>query len=144
MTQSGPTVVSSALAIDMAGSLVLGRRCRQPWVGGWLTPGGKVIDGESMEAAVGREFVEETGLDIILAGYVGDAGVYDLTDPSGRSWIVVYSHAFVCGGEVMVGVGTDIDWVGMFTRRAVQGLAQKHRIVGSSERALRRNGWIAS
>lgn len=144
MTQAGPTVVSTALAIDMAGSLVLGRRARQPWRGGWLTPGGKVNTGESMEAAVRREFVEETGLDIILAGYVGDAGVYDLKDPSGGSWVVVYSHAFVCGGELMVGVGTDVDRVGMFTRRAVQGLADHHRIVGASDRALRRNGWIAS
>jgi ADP-ribose pyrophosphatase YjhB (NUDIX family) len=75
-----------ALVHDTAGRLLLIRRGHAPHEGLWSVPGGRVEPGESLEAAVGREVLEETGLRVRVGAPVGQvripAGdqVYDVTD----------------------------------------------------------------
>ncbi|MDY6808859.1 MAG: NUDIX hydrolase [Actinomycetota bacterium] len=53
-----------AIVWDDADRLLLVQRAHPPQAGRWTVPGGKVEAGESLEAAVAREVLEETGLHI--------------------------------------------------------------------------------
>lgn len=58
-----------ALLIDPAGRIAL---VRHHYVGGWYLPGGGVDKGESSEAAIRRELLEEVGLaDVTVTGLLG-------------------------------------------------------------------------
>ena len=75
-----------AVVLDPAGRLLLVRRGHEPHAGLWSLPGGRVEDGETIEDAVRREVLEETGLSVRPRGVVGrvriPAGdvVYDVLD----------------------------------------------------------------
>jgi ADP-ribose pyrophosphatase YjhB (NUDIX family) len=51
-----------AVVVDRAGRVLLVRRGRPPSVGSWTLPGGRIEPGETPEAAVLREVLEETGV----------------------------------------------------------------------------------
>ncbi|MCK8614319.1 NUDIX hydrolase [Gordonia sp. C13] len=55
-------VAVGAVLTDDDGRVLLIQRRNPPQAGKWTVPGGKVEPGESIEAAVVREMVEETGL----------------------------------------------------------------------------------
>ena len=65
-----PLVGVGAVVVDGARVLVV-RRGRPPARGKWSLPGGLVDLGESVEAAIRREVLEECGLDVRLHGLVG-------------------------------------------------------------------------
>ncbi|MDQ6650169.1 MAG: NUDIX domain-containing protein [Actinomycetota bacterium] len=98
-----------ALVLDGAGRLLVIRRGRPPGVGLWSVPGGRVEDGESIDAAVAREVREETGLDVEVGPLVGrverpglGAEVYDIWDHT----------AVVTGGTLLAGDDADeVRWV---------------------------------
>jgi mutator protein MutT len=46
------------------GEVLLVRRGREPMAGQWSLPGGAVETGETLEACVARELLEETGLEV--------------------------------------------------------------------------------
>lgn len=80
-----------AVVHDAQGRLLLVLRGREPAVGLWSIPGGKVEPGESREAAVRREVLEETGLRVEVRAPVGvverptaDGGVFEIHDYSAR------------------------------------------------------------
>lgn len=63
------------------GSLLLVQRGRQPAIGRWSVPGGRVEAGETEADAVAREVAEETGLLVEVGPLVGEvvrAGVGDV------------------------------------------------------------------
>src|SRR3954469_11079883 len=69
MSPSGPeetqrVVCAGAVVRDAAGRLLLVRRGREPSIGLWSLPGGRVEPGETAEQAAAREVLEETGLDV--------------------------------------------------------------------------------
>jgi mutator protein MutT len=57
-----PRLAVGAVVLREDGAVLLVRRARPPAVGSWTLPGGKVEDGETAEAAIAREVLEETGL----------------------------------------------------------------------------------
>ena len=57
-----PIVGVGAVVLDGAGHVLLARRAHEPLKGEWSLPGGGVELGETLEAAVAREVLEETGL----------------------------------------------------------------------------------
>jgi 8-oxo-dGTP diphosphatase len=57
-----PFVGVGAVVFDSAGRVLLARRGHEPLIGQWSLPGGAVELGETLEAAVAREVLEETGL----------------------------------------------------------------------------------
>jgi len=76
-----------AIIRDDAGRLLLIRRGREPALGAWSLPGGRVEPGESDEEAVAREVAEETGLDVRVGALIGrleipapEGGVFDIGD----------------------------------------------------------------
>jgi 8-oxo-dGTP diphosphatase len=83
-----PPVVAcvGAVVLDARGRLLLIRRGHEPSRGLWSVPGGRVEPGESREAAVEREVLEETGLAVRVGAPVGRVRipgtgvVYDVVD----------------------------------------------------------------
>jgi ADP-ribose pyrophosphatase YjhB (NUDIX family) len=76
-----------ALVHDDEGRLLVVRRAREPGAGQWSVPGGRVEPGESDEAAVAREVLEETGLHVVVGMRVGTVQrpgpgrtIYDIRD----------------------------------------------------------------
>jgi 8-oxo-dGTP diphosphatase len=74
-----------AIAVSPAGELLLIRRANEPAQGQWSLPGGRVEPGESWEAAVIRELLEETGLVASIDGYVGEVR---RDAPDGRVYVI--------------------------------------------------------
>lgn len=63
-----PIDVAVGILIRENGDVLLGERPRgKPYAGYWEFPGGKVEPGESIEAALKREFMEELGIAILSA-----------------------------------------------------------------------------
>jgi 8-oxo-dGTP diphosphatase len=98
-----------AVVHDDEHRLLLVRRGRDPSAGRWSLPGGRVEAGESDGAAVRREVLEETGLDVVVGRLVGtverpgpDGVVYDIRD---------YACA-VMGGRLRAGDdASEVRWV---------------------------------
>lgn len=71
--------IVSCFVFDHDGNLLLLKRHRDDWGGGlWATPAGAIDPGETPESAVLREVLEETGLMLESAEYLG---MHDLTMP---------------------------------------------------------------
>ena len=70
MKVGGPELCAGAVAVDH-GLLLLVKRGTDPGKGLWSLPGGRVESGESVIAAVLREFKEETGLEGVCGSFVG-------------------------------------------------------------------------
>jgi 8-oxo-dGTP diphosphatase len=90
--------------LDSRGHLLMVRRRWAPAKGMWSLPGGRVEAGESLEQAVKREVLEETGL-VVTVGQVlgtveiaaGGGMVYDVTDYSAT--VVGDPTALVAGDD---------------------------------------------
>lgn len=61
---SRPIVGVGAVIIDDGGRVVLIKRRYEPLAGQWSLPGGTLDVGETLEAGVAREMLEETGLEV--------------------------------------------------------------------------------
>jgi 8-oxo-dGTP diphosphatase len=67
---TGPSVAVGAVAVQ-DDALLLVRRGRGPAAGEWSVPGGHVEMGETAHAAVVREVLEETALEVVVDGFLG-------------------------------------------------------------------------
>ena len=68
---ANPLPAVAALVVDAEGRLLLGRRAFEPDVGMWDTIGGFLEEGEDALAALHREVLEETGLEVSVTDFVG-------------------------------------------------------------------------
>jgi 8-oxo-dGTP diphosphatase len=67
---SAPEVAVGAVCTH-GGALLMVRRGRGPAAGEWSVPGGRVEWGETLHEAVVRETLEETGLEVVVDGFLG-------------------------------------------------------------------------
>ncbi|HET7221268.1 MAG TPA: NUDIX hydrolase [Vicinamibacterales bacterium] len=113
----GAAVFASAADAQQAGwtghapelGVILVRRATEPLKGRWSLPGGAVEAGETLEAAIRREVLEETGLDVRVGSVVD---VFDriLLDADGRAEYHFVLIDYVCrvrGGTLCA--GSDVD-----------------------------------
>lgn len=63
-----PAVAAIVLRGD---AILLMKRGKEPGIGKWSIPGGSVELGETLEEALKREVMEETGLDIEIGDFAG-------------------------------------------------------------------------
>lgn len=84
MPEREPSRVACVGAIirDPSGRVLLILRANEPGRGLWSLPGGRIEPGESPEAAVVREVLEETGLEVRVDRLIGqvEIGRYDIVD----------------------------------------------------------------
>lgn len=122
-----PNLTVDAIVLDGQGRLLLVERGRDPYKGRFALPGGFVEYGETVESAVVRELLEETG---IRAKIVELFGVYSDPDrdPRGHTVTIVF-RLKVAGGELRA--GDDAAKARFFPLDGLPPLAFDHqRIVG--------------
>lgn len=130
-----------AVIVD-SNRVVLVRRGSEPLAGQWSLPGGAVETGETLEACVAREMVEETGLHVEVGPVVE---VFDriTRDDEGRvqyHYVLVDYLCWPAGGTLQA--GSDVDaaiWVPISTLGEYQ-LAEKATAVIRRAVALAADG----
>jgi colanic acid biosynthesis protein WcaH len=80
-------IVSVEALIVSEGKLLFLRRKNEPAKGEWWFPGGRIRRGESLQKALYREVLEETGLEIIYTRFIG---VYSRVFPERHDITVAY------------------------------------------------------
>ncbi|MEZ4443274.1 MAG: NUDIX hydrolase [Polyangiaceae bacterium] len=94
----GPTLAVGAVIVD-DGRVVLIRRGQPPQPGRWSLPGGRVEHGERLEAALRRELLEETGLEVEVGPLLEVVEILD----GDRHYVVLDYRCRVIGGELHAG-----------------------------------------
>jgi 8-oxo-dGTP diphosphatase len=102
VTYASPAPTACALCLDARGRVLLARRASDVFHGFWDLPGGFLEEGEHPLDALRREVLEETGLHVEPADFLGiwmdwyDEGG---RGPGVRSTLNLYWTARVVGGE---------------------------------------------
>ena len=89
--------VSASIFRD--GKILLVRRARAPGLGLWSLPGGRVEFGESLEIALRREVMEETGLQIEIGSLAGWREVLPGANGSTAHFVIMSFATRWSGGE---------------------------------------------
>jgi ADP-ribose pyrophosphatase YjhB (NUDIX family) len=89
-----------AVVHDDEGRLLVVRRLNPPGAGQWSIPGGRVELGEDDDAAVRREVLEETGVDVAVGVHVGTV---ERPGPGGVIFDIRDYACSVMGGRLHAG-----------------------------------------
>jgi 8-oxo-dGTP pyrophosphatase MutT (NUDIX family) len=96
---SGHDIVS-CFVFDHEGNLLLLKRHQDDWGGGlWATPAGSIDPGETPDLAVLREVLEETGLAVDNAEYLG---LHDITMPHASARMRSYKAVVQQPGPIIL------------------------------------------
>lgn len=138
MTVTGEIVVGVAAIIwNDRKEVLLIRRTKEPRVGQWSLPGGKVEKGESLEDALLREVREETGLKVEILGLAGVAETIDDhgAGAGGRHYVLIDYGARVVSGEAKAASdAADATWFAYCDLAALPLWSETRRIVAESAR----------
>ena len=109
-----PIVGVGAVVLDGGGRVLLARRAHEPSKGEWSLPGGGVELGETLETAVAREVLEETGLVVRVGRVVEVLDRVQQTD-DGRveyHFVIIDYICHAIGGRLTCGSDADdVAWV---------------------------------
>ncbi len=117
--------------------ILLVRRARSPARGFYSLPGGRVEFAESLHAALTREVVEETGLEIEIAGLAGWREVLPAAPGDGHYLILSFAARWVANEPVLNEELDDFKWLApdrLGDLKLTAGLAE---IVGDARRLIR-------
>jgi 8-oxo-dGTP diphosphatase len=93
------------------GKILLIKRAKEPELGKWAIPGGRIEEDETAEECLKREFKEETGLDIEI---VKLTGIYSEPDRDPRKIIGAAYIVKRIGGELRAGDDAgEAEWFGL-------------------------------
>jgi 8-oxo-dGTP diphosphatase len=131
-----PVVGVGAVVFD-GDRVLLVKRGHPPLKGEWSLPGGTVELGEALEAAVAREVLEETGLEVSVGQVVE---VLDRVDraPDGRieyHFVIVDYACTVRGGSIASGSDADdARWVPIRELPAYRLTAKANAVIVEAQR----------
>jgi ADP-ribose pyrophosphatase YjhB (NUDIX family) len=93
---NNPKPCANAVVVE-DDKVLLVRRAKAPWAGGWCTPGGFSEAGEHPIETIEREVLEETGLRVAVTGYIGVwvDGYADASNSPGTDFINVAYYTAV-------------------------------------------------
>jgi ADP-ribose pyrophosphatase YjhB (NUDIX family) len=104
---AAPVVAVGAVAVQ-DDALLLVRRGRGPAAGEWSVPGGRVEPGEALHAAVVREVLEETALEIVVDRFLGWVERIDRSD----HFVILDFAVTVLSGTATAGDdAAEVSWV---------------------------------
>jgi len=103
--------------------ILLIKRGHEPYRGYWALPGGFVEWGETVEEALKREVMEETGLDVEIKELIGVYSEPD-RDPRGHSISIAYVCEITGGAERYGDDAADIGW---YALESIPELGFDHR-----------------
>jgi colanic acid biosynthesis protein WcaH len=83
MLERMPVLCVDGLIVDQRGHFLLVKRRNAPRQGQWWVPGGRVLKGETLEAAFERKMREELGVDVRILMPVGYFEIQHTDDPRG-------------------------------------------------------------
>ncbi len=118
--------VASAVVVEVAGGVVLGRRAIEPGYGLWCLPGGFVNDDEHPADAAMRECMEEIGAAVELTSLIG---VYHVPKRDAHSIVgIAYRARLIEGAQLSA--GPEMLEVSVFPMESLPALAfPSHRHV---------------
>lgn len=133
---SHPQLAVSA-AIFRDGNILLVRRARPPAEGFYSLPGGRVEFGETLHAALRREVLEETALEIEIVGLAGWREVLPTTRGGGHYLIMSFAARWIGGEPHLNDELNDFRWLppdALGDLRLTEGLAE---VIGLARGLLR-------
>ena len=107
--------VTAVTIVERDGRVLMVKRGLEPGIGLWSLPGGYVDRGEPVEVAAAREVLEETGLEVDVAGLVG------VFSQEGQPVILVIYDSRIRGGSATA--GPEVQEVGFFPPEDLPALA---------------------
>ena len=130
-----PIVGVGAVIVD-EGKVVLVRRKNEPLQGQWSLPGGMVEIGETLESALAREMLEETGLTVNVGPVVE---VFDRITRDERSrvryhYVLIDYVCWPAGGTLRA--GSDVDAAVWADAAALEGYALTAKATSVIRRGL--------
>jgi ADP-ribose pyrophosphatase YjhB (NUDIX family)/ketosteroid isomerase-like protein len=128
---SRPLVGVGAVILSDAGHVLLVKRRQEPLAGQWSLPGGMLELGETLEAGVAREMLEETGL-VVAVGPVVEVFDRILLDETGRvryHFVLVDYLCRVRGGSLVAASDVEAAEFAPPERLASYRLAEKAKSV---------------
>jgi len=130
-----PIVGVGAVIVD-DGKVVLIKRRYEPLQGQWSLPGGAVEIGETLEAAVAREMVEETGLDVVVGPVIEvfDRIMRDEGERVRYHYVLVDYLCWPIAGELRA--GSDVDAAVLVDPADLNGYGLTAKATAVIERAL--------
>lgn len=108
-------------------SILLVKRKFEPFKGQWALPGGYVLNYESLEQAVQRELIEETGVNINYLEQLYTFGTPE-RDPRGRTVSVAYV-GLVQPSVYTLSASTDAEEVQWFNMKELPQLSFDHNVI---------------
>lgn len=106
-----PQVAAVAILTRGQGEFLLAQRAENPGKGSWGLPGGFVELGETVEEALARELLEETGYSIEIGKLVGVWSYFNAT--RNIAGVVLVYEAHVTGGELrLASDAAAAEWIG--------------------------------
>lgn len=100
-----PIAGVGAVITNSAGQVVLIRRGKAPREGQWSIPGGRIEWGETIEEALRREIMEETGLTVRIERLIDviDLVARDTPDTVSGHYVLIDFKAVHISGELRAG-----------------------------------------
>ncbi len=126
-----PRLAVGAVVLREDGAVLFVRRARPPAIGSWTLPGGKVEAGESLEEAIAREVLEETGLRVEVGAILETL----VLEREGFSYRIV---DFACTGEGEPVAADDVSAACWVLPHDWSSLSLTPEVLRVIERALRR------
>jgi 8-oxo-dGTP diphosphatase len=109
-TVSDHPLVGVGVVIVSDGAILLVQRGREPGIGLWAVPGGKVRRGETMRDAARREAREETGLDVEVSDVIW---VGEHIDDDHHLVLVDFAASVIGGILAAADDADDVRWVSL-------------------------------